>query len=107
MKRLLAFGAAMMFTAQAATAQRSQRGSTPIEFGIDGGVIFGLDAPRQTVVALPLQDFRIGFLVSDKVALEPRFNLNSRSGAGPSVTAYDFEMGVVYQPLIGLSFFTR
>lgn len=98
MKRLLAFGAAAMaFAAPAAKAQHSER-PNPIEFGIDGGVFFGLDAPHVTTVALPVQDFRVGFLVTDRVAIEPRFNLNSVSGGGASVTAYDFQLGVVYQP---------
>jgi len=98
MKRLLAFSvAALAFAAPAANAQR-QRASTPIELGIDGGILFGLDAPRTTVVALPIQSFRVGFLVTDKLAFEPRASINSIHGGGASVTTYDFQMGVVYQP---------
>jgi len=111
MKRLLVLSvAAMVFAASAAKGQRSQRASTPIELGIDGGVIFGLDAPRVTVVALPVQSFRVGFLVTDNLALEPRFNLNSIHGGGASVTSYDFALGVVYQPAgdrVGKGFYGR
>jgi hypothetical protein len=110
MKRLVVLGvAALVITAPAAKAQRStSRGSTPIELGIDGGVIFGLDAPRVTVVSLPLQDFRIGFLVTDDLAIEPRFNLNSVHGNGASVTTYDFALGLVYQPdRVGKGFYGR
>jgi hypothetical protein len=111
MKRLLAIGVVtMVFSAAAANAQRSQRASTPIELGIDGGIIFGLDAPRTTAIVLPLQDFRIGFLVTNKLALEPRFNLTSVHTGGGSVTSYTFEFGVVYQPSgdrVGNGFYGR
>jgi hypothetical protein len=98
-KRLAVLGfATLAITAPAANAQRSSRGSTPIELGIDGGVVFGLDAPRSTAVILPLQDFRVGFLVSDNFALEPRFNLTSIHGSGVTATQYNLEFGVVYSP---------
>jgi hypothetical protein len=88
-----------MFAAPAAKAQRSsQRGSGPIELGTDGGVLFGLDAPRTTVVSLPVQSFRVGFLVTDNIALEPRVSINSIHSGGASATSYDFQLGVVYQP---------
>jgi hypothetical protein len=99
MKRLLVSTTlALLFAAPAAMAQRSRGGSTPIELGIDGGIIFTLDTPRATVLALPLQDFRIGFLVSDHLELEPRFALTSAHGGGASATDYNFELGVLYQP---------
>jgi hypothetical protein len=98
MKKLLALSVAtLVFAALPAKAQRSQR-STPIELGIDGGVLFGLNTPRTTVVALPIQSFRVGFLVTDNLALEPRAAINSIHGGGASVTTYDFALGVVYQP---------
>jgi hypothetical protein len=98
MKRLLVLSVATLaFAAPVAKAQR-QRASAPIELGIDGGVLFGLDAPRNTVVALPVQSFRVGFLVTDNLALEPRVSINSIHGGGASVTTYDFQLGVVYQP---------
>ena len=98
MKRLLALSmVVLVFAALPAKAQRSQR-STPIELGIDGGILFGLNTPRTTVVALPIQSFRVGFLVTDNLALEPRAAINSIHGGGASVTTYDFQLGVVYQP---------
>jgi hypothetical protein len=96
-KRLFVLSVATLVFATPAEAQR-QRTSTPIELGIDGGLLFGLDAPRTTVVALPVQSFRVGFLVTDNLALEPRVGINSIHGGGASVTAYDFQLGVVYQP---------
>lgn len=99
-KGILFFGAAaLVLIAPSAKAQRSSgRGSTPIELGIDGGVIFGLDNPKVSVVSLPLQDFRVGFLVSPRWELEPRFNLTSVHGGGFSATDYSFELGALYQP---------
>jgi hypothetical protein len=95
-KRLLVLSVATLaIAASDAQAQRSQGGSTPIEFGIDGAIIFGLDTPRSTALVLPLQDFRIGFVVSDNLELEPRFNLTSVHSGGA--------IGVLF----GLSFFTR
>jgi hypothetical protein len=90
--------AASAIVAPAAKAQHSQRSSTPIELGVDGGIIFELDTPRATVLEIPFQAVRIGFVVSDKLELEPRFNLNSVHGGGVSATTYNFELGVLYQP---------
>jgi outer membrane protein with beta-barrel domain len=100
MKRILFFGAlALCAVASSAEAQRSsRRGSTSVELGIDGGVMFGLDDPATTVISLPVQDFRVGFLVSPTWELEPRFNLTSIHGGGISATSYSFEAGVLYQP---------
>jgi hypothetical protein len=70
----------------------------PIELGIDGGVSFGLDNPKVTVVALPVQSFRVGFLLTDRVAIEPRLHLNSIHAGGGSFTTYAFEVGLVYSP---------
>lgn len=98
-KRLLVLSALLLAAvAPTAQAQRSQRGSRPIEFGIDGGVLFGLDNPKVTVVALPVQDFRLAFLMTDRVALEPRAHINSIHAGGGSVTTYGFEVGLVYSP---------
>jgi hypothetical protein len=98
MKRLLVLSfVALVLAAPGAKAQR-QHASNPIELGIDGGILFGLNTPRTTVVALPVQSFRVGFLVSDNLALEPRVAINSIHGGGASVTTYDFQLGVVYQP---------
>jgi hypothetical protein len=99
MKRLLVLSfTTLVLAAPAAKAQRSQRASTPIELGIDGGVFFGLETPRTTVVSLPVQSFRVGFLVTDDLALEPRAGINSIHSGGASATIYDFQLGVVYQP---------
>lgn len=100
MKGILFFSAvALCAAASSAEAQRSsRRGSTSVELGIDGGVMFGLDNPKSSIVSLPVQDFRVGFLVSPTWELEPRFNLTSVHGGGASATSYSFALGVLYQP---------
>jgi len=100
MKGILFFSAvAFCVVASSAEAQRSsRRGSSAIELGIDGGVIFGLDDPKVSIVSLPIQDFRIGFLVAPQWEMEPRFSLTSIHGGGISASDYSLELGVLYQP---------
>src|SRR5687767_6084747 len=99
MTKRLAVLVALLLTAAApfAEAQRS-RGSRPIELGIDGGIFFGLDDPSFTVVALPIQSFRVGFHMTNKVAIEPAFQLTSVRVSGASATDYAFQVGLLYSP---------
>lgn len=99
MKRIVVLGAiALALVAPAANAQRARSGGGPVELGIDGGISFGLDNPHVTVVSLPVQDFRLGYFVDDKLELEPRFSLNSIHGGGASLTTYSIELGVLFLP---------
>jgi hypothetical protein len=101
MKGLLLCGVAILsLVASTAEAQRSARrgGSSPVELGVDGGVVFGLDDPNVSIVSLPIQDFRIGFLVSPRWEIEPRFSLTSIHGGGQTATDYSFAVGALYQP---------
>ncbi len=86
----------LTLTATAADAQRSA--SRPIELGVDGGISIGFDDPNITVVSIPVQAFRIGFFMNDKVSLEPRFAFNSISGGGTSFRTYTFELGALFHP---------
>jgi hypothetical protein len=98
-KRLLFIVGLIAIIAPTASAQRrSSTAPHPIELGVDGGIIFGLDNPKLTVVSIPLQDFRVGFFMSDFLELEPRFNLNSIHSAGNSLTTYNAEFGVLWMP---------
>jgi hypothetical protein len=113
MLRLLASAfVAVLLTAPIASAQTPrQRGSYPVEFGIDGDVFFGLESPRTTLITLPAPIFRVGFIITDKLEMEPRFSLTSAhvSGFG-SFTDYSFELGVLYQPAgdrVGNGFYAR
>lgn len=98
-KRLVVLGAvALALAASSAHAQRARSGGGPVELGVDGGVTFGLDDPNTTVVQLPVQDFRLGYFVDDRLELEPRFSLNSIHGGGASLTTYSLELGVLFIP---------
>jgi hypothetical protein len=91
--------AALTAVASSAGAQRSTGGgSNPIEFGIDGGVVFYLGDLSGSVISIPVQDFRAGVLVSPRWEIEPRINLTSFHGGGFSGTAYSVVVGALYQP---------
>lgn len=99
MKKIVVLGAiALALSATAANAQRARSGGGPVELGIDGGITFGLDDPNTTIVALPVQSFRLGYFLNEKAEIEPRFNLNSAHGGGFSVTTYTFELGLLLIP---------
>jgi hypothetical protein len=101
MKRLFSLSlVALVFLAPAAWAQRySQRGSTPIELGVDAAVVFGLDDPHTTLVTLPVPSFRIGFIVDNKIELEPRMSVTSAHVADVGTfTTYNFELGALFIP---------
>jgi hypothetical protein len=94
-KNLVVLGLlALVMSASAADAQRNV--SRPIELGLDGGISFGMDDPNVTIVSLPVQAFRVGFLMNDKVSLEPRFSFNSRTSDGSSFRTYSLELGALY-----------
>lgn len=86
---------AVALTASAAGAQRASR---PIELGIDGGITVGFDNPNITLVAIPVQAFRVGFFMTDRVSIEPRFGFNSISGGGFSARTYVVELGALFHP---------
>ena len=97
-KKVVALSALLLVSlAPAARAQRSHD-ARPIEFGIDGALIFGLDDPRYAALVIPMPVFRVGFLMTDRVALEPRLQLVTVRGGGQTATDYGLELGVVYSP---------
>jgi hypothetical protein len=97
-KRVVALSAMLLvLLAPVAKAQRSHD-AHPIEFGIDGALIFALDAPRYTALVIPMPIFRVGFLITDRVALEPRLQLVTFRGSGQTATDYGLELGLVYSP---------
>ncbi len=99
MKKLVILSAlAIAVSAPAARAQRSSQRSGPIELGIDGGVSFLFASPTLTHVALPVQDFRLGYFLNEKAEIEPRFNINSLHANGGGVTTYGLEVGLLLLP---------
>jgi hypothetical protein len=92
--RALATSASLVIAASSAAAQAT--GTTPvhpIEFGIDAGVLFGLDSPSSTTITIPAQSVRVGFFVNDRFSLEPAFGLTSSSSGGTNSTSYRLEVG--------------
>ena len=88
----LAVAAALALVSSIASAQDPR----PLELGIDAGVTFGLDDPNVTVIAIPIQAFRIGFLMTERVSIEPVFSLNSVRADGDHITAYSAAVGFPY-----------
>jgi hypothetical protein len=101
MTRRILFSGAVALCALGSTAQAqrsSPRGSNPIELGIDGGVTFYLGDISGSVISIPVQDLRVGVLVSPRWEIEPRFDFTSVHGDGFSQTVYSFVVGALYQP---------
>jgi len=101
---------ALVLSSSVANAQRARETGGPVELGVDGAVVFGLDDPNTTVVSIPFQDFRLGYFIDDKLELEPRLSVNSIHGGGASLTTYGFELGVLFMPAgdrVGKGFYLR
>jgi hypothetical protein len=95
-KRFAVLGClALALTASTADAQRRAR---LLEFGVDGGITVVFGDPNLTLVNLPVQDFRVGFFMGDRMSIEPRFHLNSISGGGASAQEYSVEVGALFHP---------
>lgn len=62
-----------MLTVGGAAGAAAQR---PIELGLDAGVMFSLDDPKTTVFSVPIQGFRVGFFLSDRISFEPAVAFN-------------------------------
>ena len=73
---------------------RAQSGS-PVEFGADAALTLVFD-PNVVIVTVPVSEARIGFFVSPKVELEPRFRLVAASGGGGSTTELGLIVGALF-----------
>jgi hypothetical protein len=94
MKRLIFAAAALAFMTTAARAQGS--GPRPLELGIDAGVDIALGDGSYTTISIPAQAFRIGFPISPRTSIEPKFGINVISGNGDTFTTYRAELGLLY-----------
>jgi hypothetical protein len=56
------------------TVTRAQ--TNPIELGIDAALAVSIDDPRVTTIAIPVQQFRVGFFRSPTVSIEPTLAIN-------------------------------
>ena len=83
--------AALLAAVTSAGAQESQR---PAELGIDAGISIGFDAPRATVVSLPVPAIRLGLFLSDRVSVEPKIGFQSVHDADGTFSQYSAEIGL-------------
>jgi hypothetical protein len=68
----------------------------PVELGIDAGGTLDLSGSNAVVVGLPVQDFRAGFYLSERVSIEPRVALNYLDGdGGDAIVAGTVQLGPV------------
>jgi hypothetical protein len=93
---MMKFTVAAAFVLAATTA--SAQGSTPrpLELGIDAGVEIALGDNSFTTISLPAQAFRVGFPISPRTSLEPKFAINILTGDGDTFTTYRGELGLLY-----------
>jgi hypothetical protein len=68
----------------------------PWEFGVDAGANFNLGTPKVTTVGVPVQSFRFGYFVNDRISLEPMVALNTASGGGFTVEDYKAALGLLW-----------
>jgi hypothetical protein len=92
MRKLTAVTVALMLVSSIASAQDPR----PLELGIDAGVTFELDDPNVTVIGIPLQSFRIGFVANERMSIEPMFSLNSIRADDDNFTVYSAALGLLY-----------
>jgi hypothetical protein len=98
MRRVLSLAALSIFALSAsASAQRSGSTYSPSpEIGMDAGIVFGLNSPSTTEIAVPVPQIRMGFFVTPAVSIEPWLGLNSFSGGGFSGSDYRLGAGLLY-----------
>lgn len=84
--------AALALTPALAQAQSSH----PIEFGVDAGVSFTTGDPKVTTISVPLQSLRVGFYLSERVAIEPALAFNYAKSGDFSFSTLSPELGLLY-----------
>jgi hypothetical protein len=69
----------------------------PIELGLDAGLDYRVKSPHVTTIGLPVQDLRVGFVVTDRISVEPRmaFNYFKLEGSSASWTV-NLGAGLLY-----------
>jgi hypothetical protein len=93
--RIFAAGLTMV-TLLAAAVPTASAQARPIELGIDGALSIGLEEPRVTVIAIPFQQFRIGFFISPRTSIEPTLAINHISVDDFDVTTISVGLGVLF-----------
>ncbi|MEJ7759066.1 MAG: outer membrane beta-barrel protein [Gemmatimonadaceae bacterium] len=67
-----------------------------VELGIDAGVAIGLGDNSQTTIDIPAQSFRAGFVMTDRISIEPKLGLRIVTGGGDTFSFYRAEVGALY-----------
>lgn len=84
--------AALAFTPALLHAQKA----LPIEFGVDAGIAVTTGDPKVTTISVPVQSLRVGFYVTERVAIEPALAFNYAKSGDISVSTLSPELGLVY-----------
>jgi hypothetical protein len=92
-RRILAVCAAFAASASIAGAQQTQ---LPAELGIDAGASIGFDAPRVTVISIPVPAVRLGFYLNDRVSVEPKVGFQSVHDNTGTSTDFSAQVGVLF-----------
>lgn len=89
------FAAAGAFSVLAlASASAQGRG---VELGVDAGLtVLSADGQSITSIDIPVQAFRAGFFLSDKVSLEPNGAISYQKVEDFSLTTYGLGVGLLY-----------
>jgi hypothetical protein len=85
-----------VIVALAGAAPLANAQARPIELGIDGALSIGLEEPRVTVVAIPFQQFRVGFFMSPRTSIEPTLSINHISVQDVDLTTISLGVGVLF-----------
>jgi hypothetical protein len=95
MRSLAAGLIAVTLLATSPSLARAQ--ANPIELGVDAALAIGLDDPRVTTIAIPLQRFRVGFFTSPTRSFEPTLSINYVSiEDGPDFSVITLGLGVLF-----------
>ncbi len=89
---------AVVLLALLTVTQTANGQGRPVEFGIDGGL--GLrrfsDIPDQAFVTIPVERFRVGFLLSNRAMLEPSASVTWTSSDDASIINTELGLSLVY-----------
>ena len=101
---LASIAAAAPAIAQDAPAAPTMAGNNghSMEFGVDAGASFDLSTPRVTTISIPVQSFRVGFYINDRISLEPMVSVisetvsSTKTISGGTTTDYAGALGLLW-----------
>lgn len=88
---------AVVLCSTAATVATASAQSRGVELGIDGGFSYKVNDPTVFQIDIPISRFRVGFMVSDHVSVEPAIEFDMIKVEGEdAVTALGAQLGLLY-----------